>query len=97
MTPKLIPNGAPWEVRNCAGRQVATKSANINYNHYLPHFSHIGLSKTPLEIDETIRPHKQRPKIHKHMQNKTLKCIQKQHNAAKTIKFCKKYKNTKFQ
>ena len=38
---KIDPKWSPWEVRKGSGRQVATKSANINYNHYLLHFSDV--------------------------------------------------------
>ena len=38
---KIDPKGSPWEVQKDPGTKVTRKSADINYNHYLLHFSHV--------------------------------------------------------
>jgi len=54
---KIDQKWSPWEVRKGSGRQVATKSANINYNNYLLHFSDVLPFAKPLilTIFETKR------------------------------------------
>ena len=39
--PKIHQTVSPWEVKKEPGTKIVIKSADLNYNHYLLHFSHI--------------------------------------------------------
>ena len=38
---KIHQKWSPWEVKKEPGTKIVIKSADLNYNHYLPHFSHV--------------------------------------------------------
>ena len=50
---KIHQKVSPWEVKKEPGTKIVIKSANLNYNHYLQHFSHVCNVENPQNLMKT--------------------------------------------
>ena len=50
---KIHQKWSPWEVKKEPGTKIVIKSADLNYNHYLQHFSHVCNVEKPQNLMKT--------------------------------------------